>query len=432
MAEMTKAEALAHMREQYPDDPQWQNYDLDAKPKGTVVSPTDRDVGFKAGSFDLGLGALLGAASGKVLSRFAGTYTPPEPPVNQAALAQQELAKQRAGLLEAQAAYGDKFDALKQYSDQVKELHLLELKQQEEARNALAAAKNAEQVAAVKAASVVTNTPESVDARTRQMQGTGGVQPEDLGTGRSRLTGWRAQESELKEGKAAAEKVLGQLQGQGLVSEKGVSLIHPGITTSSPSGVLTPTHLASEFAAKEAAIISSNLPNEIKLMALKDLYTAAKSGAGGMQSAAKSAETKLLEHITSLPTVVNPLQRAIAAAEDRLSGLGGEKAANQAARFSFGKLASKIPAALTGAGAGLSLAEANERGQTGDSLGAKIGYVGAGLESLGVFPHPIPKGIALVGGLGSTAALGAYDYFKPELLDFLEKRGIYNSSVMPK
>ncbi len=432
MAEMTKEEALAHMREQYPDDPKWQNYDVNAKPEATVIKPPERSMGYKAGSFDLGIGALGGAAAGNVLSRFTGSYTPPEPPVNEAALAQQELAKQRAALLEAQAAHGDKFDALKQYSDQVKELHLMELKQQEEARDALAAAKNAEQVAAVKAAPVVTSTPESVDARTRQMQGTGGVQPEDIGTGRSRLTGWRAQESELKEGKAAAEKVLGQLQGQGLVSDKGVSLIHPGITTSSPSGVLTPTHLAPEFAAKEAAIISSNLPNEIKLMALKDLYTAAKSGAGSMQSAAKSAETKLLEHMLSKPVSINPLERSVQAAEQRLAGLGGEKAAGAAAPFSFGKLAAKIPASLSGAGAGLSLAEANQREQMGDDLGAKIGYAGAGLEALGVLPHPLAKTAALIGGLGSTAALGAYDYFKPEVLDYLERRGLYNSSVMPK
>lgn len=435
MAEMTREEALAHMREQYPDDPQWQNYDLNAKPTTTTAAPPpERSVGPKAGSFDLGVGVIGGGAAGAVAGRAMSRmfpYTAPADPVNPAALAQQELAKQRAALLEAQAVHGDKFDALKQYNDQVKELHLMELKQQEEARNAYAAAKNAEAVTAAKATPSPTATA-TVDAHTRQMQGTGGVQPDDLGTGRSRLTGWRATESELKEGRAAANKALTDLQSQGLVKNTGVSQVYPGITTSSPFGVLTPTRLAAEFAQKEADIIASNLPNEVKLLALKDLYKAASSGAGSLQTAVRGAETKLLEHITSLPTVTNPLQRAITAGEERLAKLGGEKAAAMPAPMNVARVFSKIPGALTGAGAGLSYMEGQAREDQGDALGARIAKTGAGLEALGVLPHPLAKGAALIGGLGSAAALGAYDYFKPEVLDFLEKRGLYNSSVMPK
>ena len=33
----TKEQALAHMRERYPDDPQWQSYDLNSKPAAVSV-----------------------------------------------------------------------------------------------------------------------------------------------------------------------------------------------------------------------------------------------------------------------------------------------------------------------------------------------------------------------------------------------------------
>ena len=434
MSEMTKEEALAHMREQYPDDPQWKNYDLNAKPETTTAPPpppSERTMGPKAGSLELGAAGLGGAYAGNNLSKWAGEYTLPEAKPNAALIAQQELEKHRVGLSGGLTDYELKADALKRQADALKELHLMELQNQAAARDALIAAqsKATPPVAATTPESKLVVTPS--DLQTRQIQGTGGTLG-DIGTGRSRGSGYQATTQQIAEHGAEGQKALSALQQQGIVKPHGVTVEFPGITYASPTGVLTPASGKEAIEKIARQIIESNLPQEQKLAALKDLHKQTTSQAAGAWSKFSSAEAEMLKHMNERQVLLDPLQRAVQQGEANLAGLGGTKAANATPSLGWRGLAAKIPGALTGAGAAMSGAEAYQRSQMGDSLGAGIAGTGAALEALGVLPHPVPKAISLAGGLGSAAALMGYDYLKPEVLDYLEKRGLYNSSVMPK
>ena len=434
MSKMTKEEALAHMREKYPDDSQWQNYDLNAKPETTTAPPpppSERTVGPKAGSLELGAAGLGGAYVGNKLSKWAGEYKPPEAKPNAALIAQQELEKHRLGLSGGLADYELKADALKRQADDLKQLHLMELQNQAAARDALIAAQSkvASPVAATIPESKLVITPS--DLQTRQIQGTGGALG-DIGTGRSRGSGYQATTQQIAEHGAEGQKTLSALQQQGVVKPHGVTVEFPGITYASPTGVLTPASGKEAIEKIARQIIESNLPQEQKLAALKDLHKQTTSQAGGAWSKFSSAEAEMLKHMNERQVLLDPLQRAVQQGEANLAGLGGAKAANAKPSLGWRGLAAKIPGALTGAGAALSGAEAYQRSQMGDKLGASIAATGAALEALGVLPHPVPKAIALAGGLGSAAALMGYDYLDQKVLDYLEKQGLYNSSVMPK
>jgi hypothetical protein len=433
MAEMTeKEQALAHMRERYPDDPQWQNFDVNAK-KSEIPPPPPAEkggVGPKVGSLELGLAGMGGAYLGNKASKLFDPYAPPEPPPNQAKLALEELMKHREGFSGAKTDFQLKADALKRQSDDLKQLQLLEEEALARARGEYIGAKGNIGSTSDELAARAIITP---DAHTRQMQGTGSVVPDDAVTGRARLTGWRATESEIKEAKEAAAANLARLQSSGLVKPGGISLEFPGITAASPYGVLAPATLQADFDQQVAKIAASNMPQEQKLAELKDLYQAQKSRASGAATGALSAEKELLKHLNLEQATLDPFQRAVAAGEARLAGLGGEKAAGALPKVSLGsKMVAKIPGALTGAGAGLSGAEAYERSQQGDSFGAGIAGAGAALEALGTIPHPVAKGVALAGGLSSAGLLALYDAYGPEVLKYLSEKGLYNPSVMQK
>ena len=435
MADMTEKErALAHMRERYPDDPQWQNFDPNAKAPDIQPPPAEKDsagfTGPKAGSLELGVSGLAGAYLGNKAEKMFGPYTAPEVPPNQAQLALEELMKHREGYAGAQTDFQLKADALKRQADDLKQLQLMEEEALAKARGEYIGAKGNIGSTSDDLAARAIITP---DAHTRQMQGTGGAVPDDAVTGRARLTGWRATESEIKEAKDAAAANLARLQSSGLVKPGGISIEFPGITAASPYGVLAPATLQADFDKQVAKIAASNMPQEQKLAELKDLYQAQKTRTSGAATGAASAEKELLKHLNLQDATLDPFQRAVAAGEARLAGLGGEKAASALPKAALGsKMVAKIPGALTGAGAGLSTAESYERSQQGDSLGAGIAGAGAALEALGVIPNPVAKGVALAGGLGSTGLLALYDAYGPEVLKYLSEKGLYNPSVMPK
>lgn len=435
MAEMTKEEALAHMRERYPDDPQWQNFDLSAKPT-EVAAETPAESGFtgpKAGSLELGASALGGAYVGRKAAGMFPAYVTPELAPNEAKLAQIELEKQRLGLTGAQTDYTLKSDALKRQSDQLTQNQLLDQAKLAEARSNYIAAKNSASPVAVVPNTQAGSLIIPADAHTRQIQGNGGVQPVTPGTGRSNQSGYEAKTKELAEHSASGQVGLKGLQSEGLVKPGGITLQFPGYTEASPTGVLGRATSKATFDRMAQDIVASNLPQEQKLAELKDLYTAAKSRAGSAATAAAGAETKLMSHLNELESTLDPFQRAVAAGEARLSGLSGQRAADAIPKSAMiSRVLSKIPGALTGAGAAMSGAEAYERSQQGDQLGSWLAGLGAGVESLGVIPHPVAKGVALAGGLTSAALLTLYDMYGPEVLKVLEQKGLYSPSVMPK
>ncbi len=424
-----REEALARMREQFPDDPQWANFDVEKKPDPVdsepVDSPVDKKNGlFKAGSFELGLGALGGAAAGHYAGKMFTPYQPAlEPNLARAHL--DDLIKQKDALETGRETYSAKADSLRRQVDDLMEIQRMEAAALEEARrNYFAAQSPAAETASPRA--TITG-----DAHTRQIQGTGSAISDEGITGRSRLSGWRAMESELKEGRAAAEETLKDLQKSGLVKQGGISRQFPGITAASDYGVLLPAQVATDIEAEAAKIAAKNIPDALKIAELKDLYALHKSRATSASTASLSAEKALLGHINSAEEYMTPFQRSVQLAESRLNAAGGEKAALAASKIPLGaKLLSKIPGALSGAGAAMSGIEAAERSRQGDSIGATIAGIGAGLESLGASPHPIAKGVSLAGGVGSALALAGYDYARPKIEDIAERYFGYNSSVM--
>lgn len=432
-----KDKAAARLKERYPDM-DFSVLEVSATPAATdKTAPPAKSTasssgpGFRSGSLEMGIAGLGGAYAGKKLSNFFPDYIQPELPPNPAKLALEDLLKQRQALTGGMTDYELKADALKRQVDDLAQLKLMEEEALKKARADYIAAKTSlSPKAAEEAAGRAIITP---DAHTRQMQGTGSVVPTEDVTGRARLTGWRATESELKEARAAAEENLRRLQSSGLVKPGGVSVHFPGITAASPYGVLAPAQLETEFQQEVAKIAAKNIPNEQKLAELKDLYTQQKSRTGSAATGMASAEQKLLAHLNEKQAVLDPLERAVKIGEERLAGLGGEKAASVVPKAPLGaKLLAKIPGALTGAGAAISGLEAYERATQGDTIGAEIAGTGAALESLGVYPHPITRGIALVGGLGSAGLLAGYDYLRPEAMGALEKYFGYNPSVMDK
>lgn len=388
-----------------------------------TIEENPQKTGFASSPLEAGAAGVAGAYVGNKLSKAAGTYKFPDLPPNEAKLALQELEKQRLGLSGGMTDYGLKADALKRQADDLKQLHMMEEAKQAVVRDALVAAKSGSNNPAVSSLIV------EPDLRTRQIQGQGSAAGQ-IGTGRSNQSGYQATTQQIGEHGAEGQKVLSSLQQQGMVKPHGVAVEFPGITYSSPTGVLTPASGREQIERMARQIIESNLPQEQKLAALQDLHKQTSSQTGSAYSKFATAEANMLEHANNRQVVLDPLQRAVQQGEERLTALGGERAANKAPSYGMRGALAKIPGALTGAGAAITGAEAYERAQQGDALGSKIAGAGAALESLGVLPHPVAKGVALAGGLSSAALLTLYDMYGPEVLKYLEKQGLYSPSVM--
>ena len=445
MATMSNEEALAHMQERYPDNPLWATpvpttTDAAAPADATATEPQRGSPGFKAGSWPLGLSALGGAYAG---NKIAGKMTPYQFPAEvDVAKAQEELDKAiqkwKAGSME----FGSKSEALRGNLQGMQELQSRDQAALNEARGAYYTAKGAsspevQSVVSGKAPAVATETPTgglmpTPEQHARQVQGTGGAQPEELPTGRSRVNAWRSTESEIKEAKDAAARNLQQMQARGLVPQGGVSLQFSGVTAASPGGVLVPGQVGKEFevqeAAKAAKTAAQNAVEAEKLARLKDEYALAKSGLGKTETKLGTTQAGLMAHEGSRFSQLSPYASPVEAAQKALTTARQVPVAAPLTR-----IMAKVPGALTGAGAALSGAEAYERAQQGDTFGATVAGMGAGAEALGVLPHPGAKAIAVAGGLSSAAILALYDMYGPEVLQWLEQKGLYKApSVMDK
>jgi len=352
----------------------------------------------------------LGAMAGSKVAKAFPDYVAPEAAPNPAQLARDEWLKNQSAHQAGIQDYELKLDALKRQSDDLAQLHLMEKNDLEKARNAYIEEK-------IKAKTPSGEAPQKIvlpDEHTRQIQGTGSAAPDTV-TGRASQTGYQARTQEIAEHGAAGKTGLKALQTEGLVKPGGITLEFPGITASSPMGVLAPAPMQTEFDAAYKKIIESSIPQEQKLAMLKDLYQEQKTAAGSAASAKKSAENKLLEHINSREAQITPLERAALEAQQKFENLGGHAAAaaDLAAESPLARVISKVKpllGPLGGALAARDIYKGYEAGKAGNQTQALSKYA----SGLGGALMMIPTAPTVVTGAAITAA-GAgkdlYDYY---------------------
>lgn len=346
------------------------------------------------------LAAGIGAGVGRSVAKAIPDYVAPEPVANPAQLARDEWLKHQAAHQGAVQDYSLKFDALKRQSDDLAQLHAMEKQELEKARNAYIEEK-------VRASSSPIEAEKKIivpDAHTRQIQGQGSNAP-NPNTGRANQSGYQAKTQEIAEHGAAGKEGLKALQNKGLVSEGGITLKFPGITESSPMGVLAPASMQTEFDLAYKKIIESSIPQEQKIAMLKDLYNEQKSAVTGAGSAKRSAEKNLLDHINSQKSQVAPLERAALEAQQKFENLGGHAAAGieSALESPWAKALSKARPFLGpigGALAGHDIYKGYQAQQTGDTSGALSNYASGVGGALMMIPTPLTFGV----GAGITAA----------------------------
>lgn len=104
-----------------------------------------------------------------------------------------------------------------------------------------------------------------------------------------------------------------------------------------------------------------------------------------------------------------------------------------------GKYIPKLAGALSGMGLALNTGEAVERASKGDISGSALAGTGAALDAMSMLPlRPnknmlMAKGIGTIGALLHPLAMTAHDKYKEDVLDKLEKLGLYTRpSVMDR
>jgi len=352
-----------------------------------------------------------GAYIGKKAAGMFPDYVPPEDVANPAQLARDEWLKHQSAHQAGIQDYELKLDALKKQSDDLAQLHQMEKSDLEKARNAYIEEKIKAKAPSGEAAQQIVLP----DEHTRQIQGTGSAAPDTV-TGRASQTGYQARTQEIAEHGAAGKTGLRALQTEGLVKPGGITLEFPGITASSPMGVLAPAPMQTEFDLAYKKIIESSIPQEQKLAMLKDLYKEQMSAATGAASKKSSAEAKLLEHINTKEAQITPLERVALEAQQKFEGLGGHAAAaiDTALESPFGKFLSKVKPILGPLGGALAahdIYKGYEAGKAGDTSGAISNYA----SGLGGALMMIPTAPTVGAGAAITAAgMGKdwYDYYK--------------------
>jgi hypothetical protein len=376
------------------------------KPTGSIV----KDLYNSPNTAEKILATGIGAGVGRSVAKSFPDYVAPEVKPNPAQIARDEWLKNQAAHQGGLQDYELKFDALKRQSDDLAQLHLMEKNELEKARNAYIEEK-------IKAKTPLNEVTQKIilpDEHTRQIQGQGSEAP-NPNTGRANQTGYQARTQEIAEHGAAGKSGLQALQTQGLVKPGGITLEFPGITASSPMGVLAPAPMQTEFDLAYKKIIESSIPQEQKLAMLKDLYQEQKTAASSAATAKKSAEAKLLEHMNSKESQVVPLERAALESEKNFKSLGGHSAAGveSALESPIAKLLSKARpflGPLGGALAGHDIYKGYQAQQAGDTSGAVSNYASGLGGALMMVPNPITfgAGAALTaGGIGKDM----YDYY---------------------
>jgi hypothetical protein len=338
---------------------------------------------------------LAGGVAGSRIAKMFPETVIPDLSTNPAVIARDAWLNHQAALNSGIQAHELKADTLKKSYDDLRQIQLMEQAERDKARNLLIE----EQIKSKVPNEKVIIVP---DQHTRQFQGTGGEAPEDIGTGRSRQTGYQARTSEVAENKALAEARLKALQGQGIIPEGGIGTHFPGFTASSASGVLGPAPMQSEFDIVSRRIIESTIPQEQKIAMLEELYKDAKSNTRGAASSAFSAEKDLLKHLNARNEVIDPLTGAVTSSEKAFQGAGGQaaiEAAQAAAEIPLTRginAVRKLLGPLGGALSAKDIYQGYQAGKQGNEEMRNLKYMSGAGGALMMYPHPVTVGAGMV------------------------------------
>ena len=216
---------------------------------------------------------------------------------------------------------------------------------------------------------------------------------------------------------------IARLIRDGLITPEGAADIRLklGNVASTPSGVIIPANTAMDAelrassAASEAARKNAVIIAEIER--LKQEAVLAKRDMGVAKSAFQAAN-KPVENVTrqlagQLPNAEIKAQIAAAEAERAAAAAPKEGALKKVGRFIAGS--PKIAGMLGGAGVGMSVAEAIDRFNSGDTSGGVISTLAAAFGGMSMVPPIGPaglavKGIGTIGGLATIPAIMVNDY----------------------
>ncbi len=370
MAEMTKEEALAHMREQYPDDPKWQNYDVNAKPEATVITPEDPEGNY---SWEKGFGGVGGAMVGSALGLGVpkgGIYPPG---LEEARIA---ATKAKAGVpvaTEAQRIAEQMFEAEK--GQAARFFNQPSFWEDFQARKAF-------------------EEGYGQPPRTAQQIASQGKLNVAGGTSRSNVQGFNQTTGQMAEGVREASPTVSK-----------------GAFSGTSQGEV-PIHLTTTTAGNIAAETAKDIQNRaIAEKTLADLHAKSLISNEALEKARLDRAKKVAEMRALLPQGVEKVGYAASHAPKLVGALSGAgtviSAIDALERYEKGDNSGAVLAALSsGLGAMASIPVTKDR----TMLAA--------------------KGLGMVGGLGMIPVEMIHDYFKPKIMSILAKEGVYDPSVM--
>ena len=363
---MTKEEALAHMRERYPDDPQWQNHTLDANPK----PPEDPEGNY---SWEKGFGGVGGAMVGSALGLGVPKGGMYPPGLEEARIA---ATKAKAGVpvaTEAQRIAEQMFEAEK--GQAARFFNQPSFWEDFQARKAF-------------------EEGYGQPPRTAQQIASQGKLNVAGGTSRSNVQGFNQTTGQMAEGVREAA---------------------PGIPKGAFSGTSqgeVPIHLTTTTAGNIAAETAKDIQNRaIAEKTLADLHAQSQE----YQKALDKAQLKKIKTADEMrallpkgPESVGYLSSHAPKIVGALSGAGTVISAIDALeRYEKGDNSGAVLAALT------------------SGLGAMASIpVTRNAKMLAA------KGVGMVGGLGMIPVEMIHDYFKPKIMGILAREGIHDPSVM--
>jgi hypothetical protein len=366
MAEMTKEEALAHMRERYPDDPRWQANPAEAKPK----TPEDPEGNY---SWEKGFGGVGGAAVGSALGMGV-----PKGGLSPAGLEEARVAatKARAGVPVASRA--------QQIAQQMFEA------EKAQAAQFFNQPSFYEDFQARKAFEEGYGQP----PRTAQQIAAQGKLNVAGGTSRSNVQGFNQTTGQMAEG--VREAAPGIQKGAFSGTSQGEVPIH-----------LT-TNTANQIAAENALDIRNRAIAE---KTLADLHAKSLITDEALEKARLDRAKKVAEMRALLPEGAERVGYAASHAPKIVGALSGAgtviSAIDALERYEKGDNSGAVLAALSsGLGAMASIPVTRDP----RVLAA--------------------KGVGMIGGLGMIPVEMIHDYFKPKIMSILAKEGVYDPSVM--
>jgi hypothetical protein len=281
-----------------------------------------------------------------------------------------------------------------------------------------------------RAPTATVQTPESLvptpEQHSRGLQGTmKEVQGGPPITGRASMNTFNENTSFQALSKTDQERKLAQLVSNGLITPEGANEIRLklGKVAATPSGVAMPARISmdNELRASQAASEASkqDAVRRAEIERLRQEQALARRNVGEARATMQEANRPVTSATNNLTGKLSSAEitAQIAAAEAARAAAAApeEGALKKVGRFISGS--PKLAGMLGGAGVGMSVAEAMDRFNSGDTSGGVISTLAAAFGGMSMVPPVGPaglavKGIGTVGGLATIPAIMLNDYLK--------------------